>query len=192
MAPQHTPAVSRARGACALLLLLLVGCETAGFKDAYIALDAQGNRKRSVFHTDTEAIYCVAELASGVDDVSVMAKVRVRALYDEYTGESRPLDSIIGVQEQAPGKGDDLTVSFQLEKPQDQQTSPAGRLSCELYLDGKLERKLDFEVRYPDCPLLAIEPESSCAGVVLRGAECPSPRGGGCLCDPDLGTWNCD
>jgi hypothetical protein len=176
----------------AFLSLGLLACETAGFKDTYMALDATGNRKRTVFFTDTESIYCVAEMASGVDDVTVTAKLRARTLYDEFTGQPYALGTIIGVEEQAPGAGTDITVSFQVEKPDGSDTYPAGRLTCELYLDGKLESELDFEVRYPNCPFEPIEPESSCAGVVLRGARCPSPSGGSCTCGSESGLWACE
>jgi hypothetical protein len=188
--PSACETVWRARAV--LLGLSLLACETAGFKDSYMALDAQGNRKRDVFYTDTESIYCVAEMASGVSDVTVVAKLRALAVYSAFTGRPHELGSILGVEEQAPGAGEDLTLAFLIEKPEGAQFYPAGRLVCELYLDGKLERSLDFEVRYPKCPFEPIQAEDPCAGVVLFDSECPSPDGRTCRCSSESGLWQCE
>jgi hypothetical protein len=190
--PGRAVASLRQRTPAALLALSLLACDTAGFKDSYVALDAQGNRKRDVFFTDTESIFCVAEMASGVDDVTVVAKLRARALYDEFTGEPHELDTIAGAEEQAPGAGTDITVSFLIEKPEGIEFYPAGWFVCELYLDGKLESSLDFEVRYPKCPFEPVQAEKPCAGVVLFGSKCPSPDGLTCRCQPEPGVWECE
>jgi hypothetical protein len=173
-------------------VLGLLACNTSGFKDTYMALDSEGNRKRDVFYTDTEEIYCVAEMASGTADVTVTARLRVLRVYDLLTGE--PIErtgEIIAAEEQAPGIGTDITASFLIEKPEGAEVYPAGQFICELYLDGQLESSLDFEIRYPACPFMPIEAESSCAGLVLLGSECPSPAGGFCTCTPETGTWTC-
>jgi hypothetical protein len=180
----------RTRGSLVLFLLLLA-CDTAGFKDSYTALDGQGDRKRTSFHTDTESIYCVVEMASGVSDVTVVAKVRALQLYDEFTGRPHGVDMIVGVEEQAPGAGPNITISFSILKPEGANFYPAGRFACELFLDGELESRLEFEVRYPACPFQPVEPETACAGLVLLGAECPSPLGGSCTCAKGSGIWEC-
>lgn len=172
--------------------LAALGCNTSGFKDTYMALDAEGNRQRDVFATDTEQIYCVAEMASGAADVTVIARLRVWAVYDPLTGQ--PLEregDIIGVEEQAPGVGSSIRASFLIEKPEGSELYPAGQFTCELYLNGELEASLDYETQYPDCPFQPIEPESSCAGLVLFGSQCPSPIGGVCTCVADTGLWSC-
>lgn len=179
------------RTRAALLGLSFLACDTAGFKDSYMALDAQGNRKRDVFYTDTESIYCVTEMASGVTDVTVVAKLRARAAYDQFTGRPHELGTLIGAEEQAPGIGEDLTVAFLIEKPEGVEFYPAGRLVCELYLDGKLERSLDFEVRYPKCPFEPVKADDPCAGLVLFDSECPSPDGLTCRCSSESGLWEC-
>jgi hypothetical protein len=159
-----------------------------------MALDATGHRRRHTFYTDTEAIYCVAEMASGVDDVSVAAKVRAKNLFDPFTGGRRrlPRDAVIGAEEQAPGRGADLNLSFHLLKPEGDEFYPAGEFVCELYLDGKLAESLDFEVNYPSCPFKPIKQMSSCAGAVLYGSECPSPLGANCVCSNETDQWECE
>jgi hypothetical protein len=168
------------------------GCNSAGFKRAYMALDGSGNRKRDVFLTENEQIYCVAEMASGTADVSVVARVRVWAVYDPLTGERQERGGeIVGAEEQAPGVGADISAAFLIEKPDGARFYPAGVFSCDLYLDGELEQSLDFEIRYPDCPFAPIDAGSTCAGLVLLGNECPSPAGGTCTCAVDTGFWSC-
>ena len=176
----------------ALLSIGLLGCDIVGVKDAYTALDSRGDRKRDVFYTDTKAIYCVLELASGVADVTVTAQLRANALYDDHTGEPHAAGTIVGVEEHAPGAGENLIVSFRIDKPDGLDVYPAGDFTCEFLIDGALEAELHFEVRYPDCPFMPIEALSSCAQVVLRGAECPAPFGGPCVCAPDAGVWECE
>jgi hypothetical protein len=188
-----TTVTKHARAVCVLgTLLSPLCCNTAGFKDAYMALDGEGGRKRSVFYTDSEQIYCVAEMASGTADVTVTARVRVLAAYDALTGQAiQRAGDIIAAEEQAPGIGTDITASFLLEKPEGSEVYPAGQFSCDLYLDGELETSLDFETRYPACPFMPIEAETTCAGLVLLGSECPSPAGGICTCTPDTAVWSC-
>jgi hypothetical protein len=157
-----------------------------------MALDADGNRKRDVFQTESDRIYCVVEMASGTADVSVVARVRVLAVYDPLTGERRERGGeIIGAEEQAPGAGSDINAAFLIEKPAGSNFYPAGAFSCELYLDGELEESLDFEVQYPACPFAPIEADATCAGLVLLGSQCPSPAGGTCTCAVDSGLWSC-
>lgn len=168
------------------------GCNTSGFKDAYMALDGSGNRKRDVFLTENSQIFCVAEMASGSADVSVVARVRVWAVYDPVTGERQERGGeVVGVQEQAPGVGADISAAFLIEMPDGSQFYPAGVFSCDLYLNDELEQSLDFEIRYPDCPFQPIDAGSTCAGLVLLGNECPSPAGGTCTCAVDTGFWSC-
>jgi hypothetical protein len=169
----------------------LLACKAVGVKDAYAALDAQGGRKRSVFHTDTSAIYCIMEMASGVNDVTVLARLRAHALYSELDGGRTALGTIVGSKEQAPRAAEHIVVSYRLEKPMGFAFYPAGDFSCEFLIDGELEATVDFEIRYPSCPLQPIETGTSCAGLVVRESECPGPIGDSCLCTADEGIWEC-
>ena len=171
---------------------LLGGCKSVGIKDTYAALDAQGERKRSVFHTDTPAIYCVMEMASGVEDVTVVARLRANALYDRLTGDRVRVGTIVGAEEQAPGIGEDIAISFLIKKPMGFDFYPAGDFSCEFLIDGELEATVDFEVRFPSCPFAPIETGTSCAGLVLLESECPGPIGDTCVCTGDEASWQCE
>src|SRR5688572_8566473 len=96
-----------------MALSLLAGCDTAGFKRTYLALDSEGDRKRDTFFTDSEAIFCVAELASGVEDTTVEGVFELRAIFSPKTGQKVEFRQLIGSAEVAPGAGEDLTASFE-------------------------------------------------------------------------------
>ncbi|RYZ05480.1 MAG: hypothetical protein EOO73_19715 [Myxococcales bacterium] len=173
------------------MLLLATGCDTSGFRDAYMALDSSGDRERERFFTDTEAIFCVGKLASGVNDVTVNAALRATHLYDPHDGQAIEVDYLLGVSEEAPGKGEDITVSFELEREAPEAPYTAGRFVCELSLDGELKEKIPFEVALPDCPAAPIFDGGVCAGFVLEGARCAGALKGPCVCESD-GYWACD
>jgi len=172
------------------LALLATACDTSGFRDAYMALDSAGQRKREKFFTDTENVYCVGKLASGVDDLTVSAVLRAEQLYDPHSGDPIEVDYYLGVKDQAPGKGKDITVSFLLERNQADDPYPAGKFSCELQLDGEVKERLPFEIAFPDCPEAPIVTGAACAGFVLEGSRCPGALADACLCGAD-GVWQC-
>ena len=172
-------------------LLLLSGCDTAGFRDAYMALDSSGQRERERFFTDTEGIFCIAKLASGVDDVTVNAALRATQLYDSAGGRPVDVDYYLAWSEEAPGKGEDITVSFELERPEADTPYTAGRFVCELSIDGELKEQLPFEVAYPDCPVAPIFSGGVCASFVLEGARCQGALATSCECTAE-GVWSCD
>src|SRR3954453_5211053 len=61
-------------------LVVLCDCRTAGLQRAYMSLDESGDRRRTTFDTQTNAIYCIGELASGRADVTVSARIRAPVL----------------------------------------------------------------------------------------------------------------
>ena len=169
--------------------LWLLSCETAGIKRAYMALDTDGRRKRDAFYTDTEAIFCVAELASGREDLTVQG--RLIASYLELPSGAVADRIVLGSNEIAPGAGEDLRVSFMLEK--DRATDPyiAGQYECEIRLDGEIEAVLPFEIRFPLCPEAPLLTGFACAGHVREGSQCPGALSGTlCTCGTD-GAWTC-
>jgi hypothetical protein len=178
------------RVALVLLVCALGGCDTAGFRDAYMSLDAEGKRERERFFTDTEAIYCIGKMASGVDDVTVTASVRAQQLYDPRDGSAIEVDFQVGAKDIAPGAGEDITVGFLLERENDDAPYDAGKFVCELAIDGEVRERLPFEVAFPDCPEAPIITGTACAGFVLDGTRCPNPFGQPCLCSGERG-WQC-
>ena len=183
MTPRSKPAVL-------LVVAALAGCDTAGFKRSYLALDSEGHRKRDSFFTDTESMFCVAELASGVDDVTVQGVFELRAIFSSESGERVPIQRPIGSAEVAPGAGEDLIASFELLRANAEEPYQAGDYACLLYLNGELESELTFPIHYPSCPAAPIEAGFRCAGFVLNGQVCPGASGNPCVCDAS-GTWQC-
>jgi hypothetical protein len=179
------------RASLAALLLLTAGCDTSGFRDAYMSLDSSGDRKRERFFTDTETIYCIAEIASGVDDVTVSARLRAQQIYDPRDGRVTNVDYDLGISEEAPGQGEVITISFELERPDADGPYAAGRFVCELAIDGEVKERVPFEVAIPDCPAAPIFSGGVCAGFVLDGARCAGALGDECACGSD-GLWSCE
>ena len=49
---------------------------TANVSDVWLSLDADGARHRTVFYTDTKAIYCIAEVAAGRNNATLEMQLR--------------------------------------------------------------------------------------------------------------------
>lgn len=179
------------RGWLAGLLLLVTGCDTSGIRDAYMALDSEGNRERERFFTDTESIFCIAKMASGVDDVTVSARLLAEQIYDPRDGRAIDVDYELAISEEAPGRGEDITVSFELKRDEADAPYAAGRFVCELALDGEVKERLPYEVAFPDCPEAPIFTRGICLGFVIEGSRCDGALGGSCVCGED-GHWSCD
>ena len=173
----------------AVLLLTTASCDTAGFSEAYMSLDSAGRREREYFFTDTENIYCFGKLASGVDDLTVSGALRARQIYDPRSGTATDVDFYLGMEDQAPGAGEDISVSFLLER-ESEEPYPAGKFVCELALDGEVVESLPFEIRIPACPEAPIFSGAVCEGFVLQGARCAGALAGQCTCQED-GVWSC-
>ena len=178
------------RGCVLAALLLTTACDTAGFSDAYMALDSAGKREREHFFTDTEDIYCVGKLASGVDDLTVSATLRAQQIYSPKSGKPIDVDFYLGMEDQAPGAGKDITVSFLWERDEADQPYLAGKFLCELALDGEVVERLPFEIQFPACPEAPIFSGAVCVGFVLEGARCLGALSDSCTCEQD-GVWSC-
>lgn len=172
------------------VLLLATGCDTSGFRDAYMSLDSAGKRQRDHFFTDTDKIYCVGKLASGVDDVTVSATLRAQQLYDPRDGHAYDVDYRLAISDEAPGKGEDIIVAFELQRENTEDPFTAGKFVCELAIDGEVKEQLPFEVAFPDCPEAPIVGGGICAGFVLEGARCTGALSTPCVCGTD-GLWSC-
>lgn len=169
--------------------LLATACDTSGIREAYMALDADGNRRRDHFFTDTERIFCVAKVASGVDDLTVRGVVRATQLFDRRDGDAIDVDYYLAFADEAPGAGEDITVSFELERADSKEPYVAGRFNCELSLDGKLQETLPFVVNFA-CPEAPLVTGTLCEGFVVQGTQCPGAFDETCECE-STGAWSC-
>jgi hypothetical protein len=178
--------------ALALLSVCLISCNTAAIKRSYMSLDQDGSRKRSVFYTDTDEIYCIGELAIGRKDISVTAALRSTSLAPPPSGSSVPLASTLASKDVSPSStGSDVVVSFQLLKSNLKAPWPAGDFGCDLSIDGELSASVPFQIAYPDCPVQPPLDGDTCAGFFLPHSVCVGAISAqSCECNA-AGNWQC-
>jgi hypothetical protein len=124
--------------ATALVMLAILACgfnvSTANIKDANMARDYDGTQLTTVFAPD-ETFYCVVELANAPDDTTV------KAAWTAVEAEGVEPNFFIDEAELTSGSN---TLHFKLNNDN---LWPGGKYKVELYLNGKLERTLEFEVQ---------------------------------------------
>lgn len=190
-------AIALASGASALSA---TGCSTAGLRDAYTALDESGLRRRDVFFTDGTVLYCVAEVSSGREDLTVDALIRQTVAYDEAADKTTEVDIVAAIASSGPGRAQGVNVAVSLTPanadgtPNEDGAFPVGEYLCEIYLDGELEASVPFRIDFPSCPAYAIAPNSACQGFFRRNTTCPrfgasSLDKSECKCTD--GLWRC-
>ena len=176
----------------ALLCCLVVSCNTAAVKHLYMSLDQDGSRKRTVFYTDTDKIYCIGELAIGRKDVTITATIRSTAAAPLPSGEKYPFASTLAVKDVTPGgPSGEVVTSFEIVKGDMEGPWPAGDFVCDLALDDAVESSTSFQIRYPDCPAAPPLHGESCAGFFLPQSTCSGAvTAQTCVC-LEQGTWQC-
>lgn len=186
------------------LFLLFVGsllgslhCQTAGFAHAFMALDAQGNRKRTTFFTDTNQIWCDVQYSSGRTDLTIDVQLRATSLWNDQLQALVPVDEVVANGEMTGQVGMELVTSFQWVQL-DATGSPAaagtvpypvGTFVCDVSLDGQPKASLPFTIEFPSCPVAPAATGAPCAGWVKDGSTCPDAFGNPCVCGE--GRWQC-
>jgi hypothetical protein len=176
-------------------------CRTAGLKQAYTALDSEGNRKRSTFFTDSQSIYCIGELVSARADVTLSGVIRSTRRYDA-AGQLVPVEDVYTSDELAPGKTKDTIAAFTMNKVPVAENStssvspdalpfPAGDYVCDLSIDGEHEETVSFSIVYPDCPTVPAAPTIPCRGWVKQGSQCPAETPNTTCTCASSGLWEC-
>jgi hypothetical protein len=162
-----------------------------------MALDGDGARKRTVFFTDTQSIWCDVDYSSGRKDVTFDAEIRAVRLWSDADAALVPADVVMAYGETAGQPGTGSTAGFEW-LVQDASGSPAaegsapypvGDFRCDVMMDGDVVASLPFSVEYPSCPLVPVAPGVACAGWVREGSVCPDAKGLGCVCS--AGVWTC-
>ena len=171
----------------ALPLALATSCGGPRVSDVYSALDSGGERRRTEFFTDTESIYCIADIAGAAKGTTVNAKIRIVQI------AGRGTDLLIAIGEDVVSDATPTTVAFQLQKPQDATDAPwpVGKFECDILLDGALDGSAIFDITMPACPVYPVSPGEVCAGYYPPGARCPAiDQTMTCTCGPE-GVWGC-
>jgi hypothetical protein len=174
-----------------------VACATAGIQRAYMALDGAGDRKRTEFFADTQAIYCDVDYSSGRTDLTIDARIRSTQLWSEAAQDFVPFDAVVASGEVVGQQGTGNTAGFQwtLVTPDGGAAEmqsvpyPVGDFTCELMLDGELAASVPFTVRFPACPVPPVVDGVACAGWVQAGSVCADVLGNPCTCMG--GVWQC-
>src|SRR5437660_1065944 len=90
-----------------VLLGTVVACtSTARITDAYMALDAAGDRRRSAFFTDSKETHCVIEMGIGRKGVTVSGFIRQLQAYDFTSDKFFETDRGAGKAESSPSPQD--------------------------------------------------------------------------------------
>jgi len=107
---------------------------TAHISDAYMAGDNQGADKTTVFGQN-DVFYCLVQLANAPSDTSV------KAVWYAVNAENTDPNLLI---DQAETTSSDGVIPFNLTN---NGPWPIGTYKVEIYLNGTLDRTLEFEVQ---------------------------------------------
>lgn len=125
--------------ALAALLVSGLACEfsasTANITSATLAADESGSPATTTFTPEQSVFYLVVELANAPDDT------KVKAVWTAVEAEGVEANFQIDESELTSGSG---TLTFNLSNDS---LWPTGRYKVDLYLNDKLDRTLEFEVR---------------------------------------------
>ena len=107
---------------------------TANISDAYMATDNEGANKTTVFAQD-EVFYCIVNLANAPDDTTV------KVVWYAVNAQDTEPNMLIDEAETTSGDG---AIPFNLTN---NGSWPLGSYKAEIYLNGALDRTLNFEVQ---------------------------------------------
>jgi hypothetical protein len=120
------------------ILLSILACggsvSTANIADAWMSTDEAGNTRTTVFTQDA-VFYAQVDLRNAPDDTNL------KAVWIAVDVEDTEPNLTINETEINTGSG---LVHFQLSNDN---LWPLGKYKVEIYLDGKLAKTLEFEVR---------------------------------------------
>lgn len=122
-----------------VLVMAAIACEgsvsTANIKEAYMAADAEGANRTTVFSQDA-VFYAFVDLANAPDDTIL------KAVWTAVNAQDTDPNLMINETEFTSG---DALVHFQLENTD--YLWPVGQYKVEIYLNGSLDQTLTFEVQ---------------------------------------------
>ena len=122
-----------------VLILATMACgfnaSTANIRDAYMARDNAGADRTTVFAAE-DVFYCIVEVANAPEDTTV------KAIWYAVNVENTEPNLVIDEYEVTTS---DATLPFNLVN--NSGIWPPGTYKVEIYLNGTLDRTLDFEVQ---------------------------------------------
>ncbi len=122
-----------------LMLLPALACggsfSTANIKSAIMAADSDGTQETMVFAQD-QIFYCIVELANAPEDTTL------KAVWTAVAAEGEQPNLEIDQTEMTAGENNIFTFNLSND-----QLWPTGKYKVDLYLNGELDRTLEFEVQ---------------------------------------------
>lgn len=123
----------------AALALAALACggsfSTAKITDAVMAADDAGNQPTTIFAPD-QVFYCIVKLSNAPEDTTL------KAVWTGVTANGETQNVVLNETETQTGSDD--TFAFHLTNDQ---PWPAGTYKVDIYLNGELDRTLNFEVQ---------------------------------------------
>jgi hypothetical protein len=120
-------------------LLATLACggsfSTASIDSAILSADEEGSQETTVFAPE-DTFYCIVTLANAPDDTTV------KAVWTAVDVEGEEPDTLIDETETTSDGNDVLTFNLSLDS-----SWPTGTYKVDLYLNGTLDRTLEFEVQ---------------------------------------------
>jgi hypothetical protein len=120
-----------------ILSLAVLACggsfSTAKIASAKMAADNAGTQATTVFAQD-QTFYCIVDLANAPEDT------KLKVVWTAVEAQGLQSNSLLTQTEETTGTG----VSFHLSN---KQLWPTGKYKVDLYLNDKLDRTLEFEVK---------------------------------------------
>ncbi|MCB9420080.1 MAG: hypothetical protein H6667_09760 [Ardenticatenaceae bacterium] len=122
-----------------LLILPALACggsfSTANIKSAILTTDSEGTQETTVFASD-QIFYCIVELANAPEDTTL------KASWTAVSAAGEEPNLLIDETEMTAGNNNIFTFNLTND-----QLWPAGKYKVDLYLNGELDRTLEFEVQ---------------------------------------------
>ncbi len=112
-----------------------VGVSTANIRSAKLSANESGSPETTVFSPDDLTVYCIVKLANAPSDT------QVKAVWTAVDVEGVDANTLIDEASLTTGDGD-LTFDLTNKGPW-----PVGKYKVDLYLNGTLDRTLEYQVR---------------------------------------------
>ena len=125
--------------AVVVMMLLALACNfsfsTAKIASAKLTADKEGTQETAAFAPD-QTFYCIVNLANAPEDT------KLKAVWTAVEVEGEQPNVLIDQTETTAGNQNVFTFSLTND-----QLWPVGKYKVDLYLNDKLDRTLEFEVR---------------------------------------------
>ena len=108
---------------------------TANIRSATLSANSGGTPETTVFQQDALTVYCIVKLANAPSDTTV------KAVWTAVDTDGADPNTPIGEKELTSGDGD---LTFEIAN---NQLWPVGKYKVDLYLNGKLDRTLEYQVQ---------------------------------------------